>query len=86
MRLVVCLVFLASFALVCQGQGYKGTYTRPYPRPLYGGSSGPSRPGIRLIKPGPLCNICHSVSIATIEYCCFRYGRCCHELKREIGR
>ncbi|ROT73842.1 Penaeidin-3g [Penaeus vannamei] len=31
MRLVVCLVFLASFALVCQGQVYKGGYTRRYP-------------------------------------------------------
>ncbi|XP_047502554.1 penaeidin-2b-like [Penaeus chinensis] len=82
MRLVVCLVFLASFALVCRGQGYKSGHTGPYPRPLYGGSFGPIRPEIRLIKPGPLCNICRTVSIATVEYCCGRYGRCCHELKR----
>ncbi|XP_037800059.1 penaeidin-4c-like [Penaeus monodon] len=82
MRLVVCLVFLASFALVCQAQGYKGGYTRPFPRPLYGGPLTPIRPDTRLIKPGPLCNICHNVPIATIEYCCRRYGRCCHELKR----
>nr|AAX58696.1 antimicrobial peptide PEN2-2 [Penaeus paulensis] len=68
MRLVVCLVFLASFALVCQGHGYKGGYTRPFSRPPFGGIYGPVRPA---------CNACYSISFSDALNCCTRFGRCC---------
>nr|AAV85945.1 penaeidin [Penaeus chinensis] len=78
MRLVVCLVFLASFALVCRGQGYKSGHTGPYPRPLYG-----SRPiGIRPItRPDPSCAGCRILTLDDAIACCRRLGRCCSALK-----
>nr|AAP33450.1 penaeidin 3-1 [Penaeus chinensis] len=63
MRLVVCLVFLASFALVCQGQ--KGGYTRPISRPPYGGGY------------GNVCTSCHVLTTSQARSCCSRFGRCC---------
>nr|QCE21158.1 penaeidin 3 [Penaeus merguiensis]QCE43598.1 penaeidin 3 [Penaeus merguiensis] len=63
MRLAVCLVFLASFALVCQGQGYHGGHTRPVPRPFYGGSSA--------------CTVCRILNTYEARSCCRQYRRCC---------
>nr|QCE21159.1 penaeidin 5 [Penaeus merguiensis]QCE43599.1 penaeidin 5 [Penaeus merguiensis] len=78
MRLAVCLVFLASFALVCQGQGYKAGYTRPVPRPFYG-----SRPTIiRPVSPSVTgCSSCFIISYSEAVACCRRLGRCCSALK-----
>nr|AAQ62565.1 antimicrobial peptide penaeidin 2 [Penaeus stylirostris] len=71
MRLVVCLVFLASFALVCQGEAYRGGYTGPIPRPPpYG------RPPL-----GPVCNHCYRLAFPDARNCCSRFGRCCHLVK-----
>nr|AAX58699.1 antimicrobial peptide PEN4-1 [Penaeus schmitti] len=65
MRLVVCLVFLASFAMVCQG--HSSGYTRPLPKP--------SRP--IFIRPIG-CDVCYGIPSSTARLCCFRYGDCCH--------
>nr|ABO93324.1 penaeidin [Penaeus brasiliensis] len=67
MRLVVCLVFLASFALVCQG--HRGGYTRPFPRPPYGLQYRPVRPA---------CNACYRLSYSAALNCCTKFGSCCH--------
>ncbi|XP_037800058.1 penaeidin-2b-like [Penaeus monodon] len=74
MRLVVCLVFLASFALVCQAQGYQGGYTRPFPRPPYGGG----------YHPVPVCTSCHRLSPLQARACCRQLRRCC-DAKQTYG-
>nr|QHD40386.1 penaeidin 4 [Penaeus paulensis] len=67
MRLVVCLVFLASFALVCQG--HSSGFARPLPKPSIGTP----------IFPRPIgCDVCRGISSSTARLCCFRYGDCCH--------
>nr|WLW11195.1 penaeidin [Metapenaeus monoceros] len=70
MRLVICLVFLASFALVCQG--YKGTYTRPFSRPT----------GTRPFSPTVTgCSSCRLINFNDAVACCWRLGRCCSAVK-----
>nr|Q963C9.1 RecName: Full=Penaeidin-3e; Short=Pen-3e; Flags: Precursor [Penaeus vannamei]AAK77534.1 penaeidin 3e [Penaeus vannamei] len=82
MRLVVCLVFLAPFALVCHGQVYKGGYTRPIPRPP---------PFVRPLPGGPIgpyngCPVsCRGISFSQARSCCSRLGRCCHVGKGYSG-
>nr|XP_027216282.1 penaeidin-2b-like [Penaeus vannamei] len=80
MRLVVCLVFLASFALVCQGEAYRGGYTGPIPRPSEEGLFRPIRSIDRPLRPGHVCTLCSYVSIRTAEYCCDSHDRCCYRL------
>nr|Q962A8.1 RecName: Full=Penaeidin-3l; Short=Pen-3l; Flags: Precursor [Penaeus setiferus]AAK83454.1 penaeidin-3l [Penaeus setiferus] len=75
MRLVVCLVFLASFALVCQGQGYKGPYTRPILRPY-----------VRPVVSYNVCTLsCRGITTTQARSCCTRLGRCCHVAKGYSG-
>nr|AAX58698.1 antimicrobial peptide PEN2-2 [Penaeus schmitti] len=71
MRLVVCLVFLASFALVCQGEAQRGGFTGPIPRPPPHG-----RPPL-----GPICNACYRLSFSDVRICCNFLGKCCHLVK-----
>ncbi|XP_037800057.1 penaeidin-3 [Penaeus monodon] len=78
MRLVVCLVFLVSFALVCQGQGYKGGYTGSYSRPPYGSRPISTRP---ISRPATGCTSCHTITFDKAIACCRQFGRCCSALK-----
>nr|AAY33770.1 PEN 3-2 [Penaeus stylirostris] len=79
MRLVVCLVFLASFALVCQGQGYKGGYTGPVVRPFV-------RPIGRPVVSYNVCPLsCRGITTLQARSCCSRLGRCCREAKGYSG-
>nr|E2IH92.1 RecName: Full=Penaeidin-3; Short=Fi-Pen3; AltName: Full=Antimicrobial peptide penaeidin 3; Short=AMP penaeidin-3; Flags: Precursor [Penaeus indicus]ADN43391.1 penaeidin 3 [Penaeus indicus] len=79
MRLVVCLVYLVSFALVCQGQGFKGGYTGSYSRAPPYGSRGPisTHP---ISRPATGCTSCHTITFDKAA-CCRLFGRCCSALK-----